>query len=192
MKGRAEAIERDRASRAELQDKYGLALRGPNGEDFYQQAVELKLPRKILSPPRIVIPCRAELKGSEPADPCLIVPASLPIELLPLHRSVAVGGQVLSLARSLYALPNYLIDEAWRAQGFWNGQPLPLLVSLGGEYRYLVRQKSYFFKFDKYRGSDLDQLSPLEPEARDLKLGRYHWGSDLADELTVVIAEYGQ
>ncbi len=117
-------------------------------------------------------------------------PPALPIELFPGHQSIAVGGQVLSITRSLYALPNYLIDEAWRAQGYWNGQPLPLLVSLRGEYRYLVRQKSYFFKFENYRGSDVDHVSPMEPQERDLKLGRYHWGSDMTDELAVVVAEY--
>lgn len=187
MKSRVAAIDQDRAALAELQGKYGLAL---HGDTLYQQAADLKLPRKILSPPKIVIPCRAELKDAGPADPCLIVPPALPIELLPSHKSIAVGGQVLSITRSLYALPNYLIDETWRAQGYWNGQPLPLLVSLRGEYRYLVRQKSYFFKFETYRGSDVDHVSPMEPQERDLKLGRYQWGSDMSDELTVVIADY--
>ena len=190
MKGRAEAIERDRAAIGELKDKYGLTLRGPNGENLLDQAASLKLPRTILSPPKMVIPCAAELKDAGKADACLIVPSSLPIELLPVHKSIGVGGQVLSVARSLYALPSYLMDETWRAQGYWNGQPLPILVAIRGEYRYLARQKSFFFRFEKYRGSDVDQLSPKEPDERDLKLGRYHWASDLSEELTVVIADY--
>ncbi len=190
MKGRAEAIERDRTSLADLKNKYELDLRGGDGESLYQRAVDLKLPQKLLSPPKTVIPCSAELKDIGMADPCLIVPSILPVELLPAHKWIAVGGQVISLTRSPFALPPFLMEEAWRAQGFWNGQPLPIVVAIGGEYRYLVRQKSYFFRFEKFRGSDLDHLSPMEPDERDLRLGRYHWGSDLTEELTVVVAEY--
>lgn len=190
LKGRAEAIERERAALPELRDKYGLALGGADSNSLYQRAIDLKLTRKVFSPAKIVIPCSAELKDVGTADPCLIVPATLPLELLPPHKALAVGGQVISLTRSPFALPTYLMDEAWRAQGFWNGRPLPLLVAIGGDYRYLVHQKSYFFRFEKFCGADLDHLSPREPDPRDLKLGRHHWGSDLTDELTVVIAEY--
>jgi hypothetical protein len=65
-----------------------------------------------------------------------------------------------------------------------------MVVSIGHEYKYLVRQKSYFFKFEKYRGADVDHESPRDPDERDLKLGRYHWGSDMTDELTLIVAEY--
>jgi hypothetical protein len=188
--GRAESLEMDRANVAELQQKHGLKLAGANGEDLFQTATDLKLPRKILSPPKIVIPCAVELKQGGTLDPCLIIPTSLPIELAPMHKAIAVGGQVKSLRRSVFALSNYLIDEAFRAQGHWNGNPRPIVVSIGHEYKYLVRQKSYFFKFEKYRGSDVDHESPREPDERDLKLGRYHWGSDMSDELTLVVADY--
>jgi hypothetical protein len=190
LTGRAVALEKDRASIAELQQKYGLNLVGPNGEELFKEAANLKLPRKILSPPKTVIPCAVELKDVGVADPCLIIPTTLPIELAPKHKAVAVGGQILSLRRSLYAMSNYLIDEAFRAQGHWNGQPRPMVVSIRREYKYLVGQKSYFFKFDKFRGSDIDHESPIDPDERDLKLGRYHWGSDMTDELTLIIAEY--
>jgi hypothetical protein len=190
MKGRAESLEKDRVAIGALQEKYGLSLMGSSGENFYQNAVNLKLPRKILSPPKTVIPCAAELKDLGTADPCLIIPTALPVELAPVHKAVAVGGQITALRRSLFALSNYLIDEAWRAQGHWNGQPRPIVVSIRHDYKYLVRQKSYFFKFENYRGSDVDHESPIEPDERDLKLGRYHWGSDMTDELTLVIAEY--
>ena len=190
MKGRAETLEKERATVAELQAAYGYKLAGPNGEDLYKQAVDLKLPRKILSPPKTVIPCAIESKEGGAVDPCLIIPTNMPIELAPVHKAVMVGGQVKAIRRSLYALSNYLADEAYRAQGHWNGQPRPMVVSIGHEWKYLVRQKSFFFKFDKYRGWDIDPESPREPEERDLKLGRYHWGSDLTDELTLVVAEY--
>jgi hypothetical protein len=190
VKGRAELLEKDRATVGELQTKHGLKLSGPNGEDLLQQAADLKLPRKILSPPKTVIPCTVEFKDGVAADPCLIIPTTLPIELAPVHKAVAVGGQVKTLRRSLFALSNYLIDEAFRAQGHWNGQPRPIVVAIGHEYRYLVRQKSFFFKFEKYRGSDVDHESPREPDERDLKLGRYYWGSDMTDELTLIVAEY--
>lgn len=185
MKGRAEALEKDRATVAELQQKYGLALDG----NLLEVAASLKLPRKILSPPKTVIPCAVDFKEGGGADPCLIISTVLPIEFAPAHKAVAVGGQVRSIRRSMYALTNYLMDEAYRAQGSWNGQPRPLVVSIGHDYKYLVRQKSFFFKYENYRGSDIDHESPQEPNERDLKFGRYHWGSDMTDELTLVIAD---
>lgn len=187
---KSEIIERDRTQIAELKEKYGLSFQKPDSESPLKQAIDMKLNRSVLFPPKTVIPCAADLKDSGKVDPCLIVPSSLPLELLPKHKEIAVGGQVISISRSLYAMSPYLMDEAWRAQGFWKGQPLPMLVSIKGAYKYLVKQKSYFFKFEKFVGSDIDQLSPMEPDDKDLKLGRYHWGSDLSEELTLVIAEY--
>lgn len=190
MKTRTEVIERTRATLAELQAKYGLPLGGPNREQLLGDAASLMLTRKILSPPKTVIPCAGNLQDVGRVDPVLIVPANMPVELLPPHKAIAVGGQVLSISRSLFALPSYIMDEAWRAQGSWNGQPLPILVAIRSDFKYLVKQKSCFFKFEKLRGSDIDQLSPREPEERDLRLGRYHSASDMTDELTVVVAEY--
>jgi hypothetical protein len=187
---KAELIERDRTQIAELKEKYGLTFPVTDEAPPLKFATDLKMTRSVLSPPKMVIPCAVELKDVGKVDPCLVVPSSLPIELLPKHKSIAVGGQVLSLSRSLYTMSHYLMDEAFRAQGFWNGQPLPILVSIKGTYKYLVKQKSYFFKFENFVGSDIDQLSPMEPDQKDLKLNRYHWGSDLTDELTVVVAEY--
>lgn len=190
VQGRSESIERSRTRLAELTGQYGLSMRGADGESLFDQAVAMKLTRTVLTPPKIVIPCAAHLKDEGKIDPCLIVPSSLPIELLPKHKLLAAGGQVTGIGRSLFAMSPYLMDEAWRAQGYWNGQPMPILVSIRGVYKYLVRQKSYFFKFDNFVGSDIDQLSPMEPDEKSLKLGRYNWGSDLSDELTLVVAEY--
>ena len=186
MKGRAETLEKDRAAIAELQPKYGMKL----ADDLLRQAADLKMPRKVLVPPKTVIPCSAELKDVGVVDPCLIISSLMPLELAPPHKAVGVGGQVTSLRRSMYAMSNYMMDEAYRAQGIWNGQPRPILVSIGREYKYLVRQKSFFFKYDNFRGSDLDHESPREADERDLKLGRYYWGSDMTDELTLVVAEF--
>lgn len=190
MNSRAATLDKARTTISDLQSKYGLALQGPNGESLYDQAVALKLPRTVLLPPKTVIPCAAELKDIGKVDPCLIVQSSLPLELLPTHRSIAVGGQVNVIKRSFFALSSYLTDEAWRAQGYWNGKPLPMLVSIRGAYKYLVRQKSYFFKLDNFVGADIDQLSPMQPDERDLKLNRYKWGSDLSDELTLIVADF--
>lgn len=187
---RAEAIARARTELADLTEKYGLAMKDADGEPLIKQAAALGLQRTVLSPAKVVVPCAAELRGLGRVDPCLVVPSSLPIELLPKHKALAVGGQVVSMSRSLYGLSPYLMDEAFRAQGFWNGQPLPMLVSIKGSYKYLVKQKSYFFKFENFVGADIDQLSPSDPDATAMKLGRYHWGSDLTEEMTLVVAEY--
>jgi hypothetical protein len=189
LKGRTETIERTRSTLAQLQAQYGLALHGPAGESLYDQAVNLRLNRKILSPPKTVIPCMAELKDLGRADPCLIVPYSLSIELLPAHKRLAVGGQVLSINSSPFSLPPYVLDAAFRSQGYFKGELRPILVSIQDEYRYLVRANSFFFRFENYLGSDIDHSSPSEPLEPELKAGRYHWGSDLSDELTLVIAD---
>ena len=187
---RTETLEQDRAAISSLGADHGLKLSGRDGANLMDQAQKLQLIRRIMSPSRTVIACSATLKERGPVDPCLIVPASLPLELLPAHKTLAVGGQVLSVSRSAYALSNYLTIESWRSGGYWNGQPIPLLVAVRGEFRYLVRPKSYFFHCDGLRGSELDQLSPMEPDSRDLKLNRYAWGDTMASELTLVIADY--
>jgi hypothetical protein len=187
---RTEAIERERTEVSELSTKFGLVMKDAAGESLMQRAVDLKITRTILSPPKTVVPCALEMKGLGYLDPCLIVPVSLPIELYPQHKSLAVGGQVQSISRSMYAMSPYMIDEASRTQGYWNGQPLPMLVSIRGSYKYLVKQKSFFFRYEGYVGSDIDQLSPTDPDPLNLKLDRYHWGDDLSGELTLVVAEY--
>lgn len=188
--GRLEEIEQARAGIAELSAKFGFSLKGTQGESLIEKAAELKLARSILSPPKTVFPCAAEITALGYLDPCLIVPTSLPVELMPRHKSIAVGGQVTSIARSMYAMSPYMIDQAVRAQGFWNGEPLPMLVSVRGNYKYLVPQKSFFFKFENYVGSDIDELSPMEPDVMSLKLKRYYRGDDLSGELTLIVAEY--
>jgi hypothetical protein len=90
----------------------------------------------------------------------------------------------------MYAMSSYMIDEAARAQGYWNGKPLPMLVSVRGNYKYLVPQKAFFFKFENWVGSDIDQLSPMEPDLMSLKLNRYYVSDDMSDELTIIVAEY--
>ena len=187
---RVEQMEQVRAGMAELAAKFGLAMKDGKGESLIDRAADLKLTRTILSPPKTVFPCAAELKGLGYLDPCLIVPASLPVELMPKHKSIAVGGQVQSISRSMYAMSPYMIDEAARAQGYWNGKPLPMLVSVRGNYKYLVPQKAFFFKYENWVGSDIDQLSPMEPDLMSLKLNRYHWSDDLSGELTLIVAEY--
>ncbi len=187
---RAEQIEQARAGLAELAPRFGLAVKDSAGASLIEKAKELKLARTILYPPKTVFPCGAELKDLGYLDPCLIVPASLPVELMPKHKTIAVGGQVKSLSRSMYAMSPYMIDEAARAQGYWDGQPLPMLVSIRGDYKYLVPQKAFFFKFENWVGSDIDPLSPMEPDLISLKLKRYHRGDDLSGELTLIVAEY--
>lgn len=187
---RVEELEQARAEMAELAAKFGLAMKESAGDSLLEKAKELKLARTILSPPKTVFPCAAELKDVGYKDPCLIVPSTLPMELMPKHKSIAVGGQLLSISRSMYAMSPYMIEEAARAQGFWNGQPMPMLVSVRGSYKYLVPQKAFFFKHDNWVGSDIDQLSPMEPDVMGLKLNRYYWSDDLSGELTVIVAEY--
>ena len=76
---RVEQIEQSRADMAELTAKFGLAMKDSKGEPLIDKAIDLKLARTILSPPKTVFPCAADLKGVGYLDPCLIVPASLPV-----------------------------------------------------------------------------------------------------------------
>lgn len=175
---RVEQIEQARAGLAELTAKFGLVIKDDKGESLVNKAIDLKLSRTILSPPKTVFPCAAELDGMGYLDPCLIVPATLPVELMPRHKTIAVGGQVHSISRSMYAMSPYMIDEAARAQGYWNGKPLPMLVSVRGNYKYLVPQKAFFFKYENWgwirhrsafadgAGSDEFEVEPVLLERR--------------------------
>jgi hypothetical protein len=185
---RAETIQKTQTTISELREKHGLKLGASGGEGLFQKAKRLGLARDVLS--KTVFPCQAELKEDKPANPCLLVPQSLPVELFPAHKRLAVGGQVVSLSNSQFTLPRLIMDAAWRPGGTWQGGPMPLLVSIRGEYKYLVRKNSIFFRCGKYTGSDVDSTSPGQPDEHGLKRGRYEWGDDLSSELTVVVAEY--
>jgi hypothetical protein len=185
---RAETIQRTQAGLAELRSKYSLTLGASHGESFLEKAKRLGLAREVLS--KTVIPCQVELREAGRANPCLIVPQSLPVEMFPAHKRLALGGQVDSLTLSEFALPRHLVAAAWRPVGTWQGGPMPILVSIQGEYKFLVRSNSLFFRCGKYTGSDLDATSPMVPEEIGLKRGRYEWGDDLSGELTIVAAEF--
>ncbi|HEX4230485.1 MAG TPA: hypothetical protein VHZ07_17550 [Bryobacteraceae bacterium] len=188
MNRRAETIQRTQAALAELRSKHSLTLGGSHDETFLEKAKRLGLPRDVLS--KTVIPCQVELEGSGRANPCLIVPQSLPVEMFPAHKRLALGGQVESLTLSEFTMPKHLLAAAWRPVGTWQGGPMPILVSIQGEYKFLVRSNSLFFRSGRYTGSDLDATSPMVPEELGLKRGRYEWGDDMSNELTIVVAEF--
>ncbi|HEX4809365.1 MAG TPA: hypothetical protein VH325_10565 [Bryobacteraceae bacterium] len=185
---RVEIIQKTQATIAELKAKYGLALGASRGEGLFAKAKRLGLLQGVLS--KTIIPCQAELKDDRPANPCLIVPQSLPVEMFPAHKRLAVGGQVESLSISQFTLPRHVMEAAWRPTASWQGGHMPILVSIHGEYKYLVRTNSLFFRCGEYTGSDLDTTSPAQPQEYELKRGRYNSGDDLSSELALVVAEF--
>jgi hypothetical protein len=189
-KNREGSMQQIRRTLAELEAKYGNSLGGHGTSAVTEQAKRLQLPQKLLNNHTSVIPCAAELKGVGMADPSLILPASWPVELLPPHKQLAVGGQVVSIARSSYALPPYIMDAAWRSTQVWMGSLMPIVVLIDGESNYLVRANTWFFRSGKYRGQDIDPSFTNEPVERDLKRGTYHWGDDMSGELTIIIAVF--
>lgn len=184
---RVEMIQKTQAALAELQAKYGFAMGTSKGESLLEKAKRLGLPRGVLS--KMIIPCQADLKDDGPANPCLIVPQSLPVEMFPAHKRLAVGGQVESLSNSQFTLPRHVMEAAWRPMGSWQGGHMPILVSVHGEYKYLVKPNSLFFRCGEYTGNDLDSTSPAQPREYELKLNRYQWGDDLSSQLALVVAE---
>jgi hypothetical protein len=189
-KGREEHLRRLRESLSRLESKYGLELGGPGGVDLTAEARRLQLPQPLLNNQTIVIPCQAELQDLGLFDPCLIVPSSWPVELLPTHRQLAIGGQVRSIARSTYSLPKYVMDAAWRSTQVWQGALMPVLVVIDGDEKYLVRANSWFFRLDNFRGHDIDPSYVNEPDERDLKRGAYLWSDDLSSEITLVVGKF--
>jgi len=189
-RGREEYLRRVRESLAQLQSKYGLELGGAGEIDLTPEARRLQLPQPLLNNQTIVIPCQAELKDLGLADPCLIVPSSWPVELLPTHKQLAVGGQVRSIARSTYSLPKYVMDAAWGSTQVWQGSLMPVLAVIDGDEKYLVRANSWFFRLGNFRGHDIDPSSVNEPDERDLKRGSYLWGEDLNSEITLVVGKF--
>ena len=59
---RVEQIEQSRADMAELTAKFGLAMKDSNGAPLIDKAMDLKLARTILSPPKTVFPVRGPIK----------------------------------------------------------------------------------------------------------------------------------
>jgi hypothetical protein len=189
-RGREEYLRRLRESLGQLESRYGLELGGAGGIDLTAEARRLQLPQPLLNNQTIVIPCQAELQDLGLVDPCLIVPSSWPVELLPAHKQLAVGGQVRCIARSTYSLPKYVMDAAWRSTQVWQGSLMPILVLIDGDERYLVRANSWFFRLDNFRGHDIDPSYVNEPDERDLKRGAYLWGDDLSSEITLVVGKF--
>jgi hypothetical protein len=185
---RAETIQKTQAALGELRVKHGFALGSSQGESLLAKAKRLGLLRDVLS--KTVIPCQVELRDEGRANPCLIVPHSLPVEMFPAHKRLALGEQVESLTTTEFSLPRHILEAVWRPVGTWQGGPMPILASIQGEYRFLVRSNSLFFRCGKYTGRDLDSTSPVLPEELGLKRGRYEWGDDLSTELTIVVAEF--
>lgn len=183
-------MRRVRESLGQLESRYGLELGGAGGIDLTAEARRLQLPQPLLNNQTIVIPCQAELQDLGLVDPCLIVPSSWPVELLPAHKQLAVGGQVRSIARSAYSLPKYVMDAAWRSTQVWQGSLMPVLVLIDGDERYLVRANSWFFRLGNFRGQDIDPSYVNEPDERDLKRGAYLWGDDLSAEITLVVGKF--
>jgi hypothetical protein len=187
---REEVLRYRREALAQLEAKYGLDFPAVEGPDLAGEVRRLQLPQRLLNNETTVIPCRAELKDSGTADPCLVVPANWPIELLPSHKALAVGGQVTSITRSLFSLPRYIMDAAWRSTQIWQGSLMPILVMIEGDAKYLVRANTWFFRSGQYRGQDIEPSYTNEPDERDLKRGNYIWGDDMSSEVTIVVARF--
>jgi hypothetical protein len=185
---RAETIQKTQEALAELRSKYSLTLGASNDETFLQKAKRLGLPRDVLS--KTIIPCQVELQGSGRANPSLLVPQSLPVEMFPAYKRLALGSQVESLTTSEYTLPRHILEAAWRPIGTWQGGPMPILVSIQGAYKFLVKPNSLFFRCGSYTARDIDAVSPMVPEELGLKRGRYQCGDDLSNELTIVVADF--
>jgi hypothetical protein len=189
-KGREEYLRRLRESLNRLESRYGLELGGSAGADLTAEARRLQLPQPLLNNQTIVIPCQAELRDLGLVDPCLIVPSGWPVELLPTHKQLAIGGQVRSIARSAYSLPKYVMDAAWRSTQVWQGSLMSVLVLIDGDEKYLVRANSWFFRLGAFRGHDIDPSYVSEPDERDLRRGAYLWGDDLSSEITLVVGKF--
>jgi hypothetical protein len=172
-----------------LAEEYGLDLRPGSANGLAIEARRMQVPQRPLHHQPALVPCRAELDGIGTADPCLIVPATWPVELLPPHRHVAVGGQVKSIEPSRYLLPKCVLDAAWRSRLTWQGCLMPVLVMIKGDQKYLVRAKSWFFQCGEYCGQDIDASFTSEPNERDLNREAYSWGDDMNANLTLVLAK---
>jgi hypothetical protein len=187
---REEVLRYRREALAQLEAKYGLDFPAIEGRNLAGEARRLQLPQRLLNNETTVIPCSAELRDAGIADPCLVVPASWPVELLPSHKSLAVGGQVISISRSLFSLPRYIMDAAWRSTQIWQGSLMPILVMIEADAKYLVRANTWFFRSGQYRGQDIEPSYTNEPDERDLKRGNYIWGDDMSSEVTIVVARF--
>jgi hypothetical protein len=173
-----------------LAERYGIGLDTRHAEKFAANGLCMKVPLRQARHEAVVVPCRAELDEAGWADPCLIVPADWPIALLPPHKRLAVGGQVKSIADSRFLLPRCVLEAAWHRTQTWQGCLMPVLVTINGEQKYLVRANSWFFQCGEHCGQDIDTLSLSDPNERELAGEAYHWGDDMSHCTTVILARF--
>lgn len=173
-----------------LAERYGIGLGAAQAETLPADARRMRIPPRQSRHQPALVPCLAELDGMGWADPCLIVPADWPIAQLPPHKRLAVGGQVKSVAESRFLLPRCVMEAAWRRTQTWQGSLMPVLVSIKGEQKYLVRANSWFFRCGEHCGQDIDTLSTTEPNERELARETYHWGDDMSSSITVILAKF--
>jgi hypothetical protein len=172
-----------------LAERYGIGLGAPHTHALAAEARCMQV-HGLSGRPSVVVPCRAELEDVGWADPCLIVPADWPIALLPPHKRLAVGGQVKSIADSRFLLPKCVLEAVWHRTQTWQGCLMPVLVTINGEQKYLVRANSWFFQCGENCGQDIDTLSTSDPNERELAREAYHWGDDMSHCTTVVLARF--
>ena len=136
------------------------------------------------------LPCRVKLAGkTEWIDPCLIVFAPQDADYLQSYTSIVVGGQIEEIQPSTLALPPTIIKATNETLEYRMSTYQPLLVSIGGEEKYLVPAHSQFLRYGEWVGRDVDPQWHADPDLDQHRMGKYVWTDNLYQETTVILCE---
>ncbi len=181
--------EAERAAFDALRAQYGLRIPGLSALAVSTMLRALDVARYQSVDDRGLVPCRARLLDGRLVDPCLVWLSDWgSTEFMDNPRKL-VGGRVARLLPSRYTLPFPIIEAARHTHEYRMGSYLPVLVSIGGDPRYLVPDHSVFFRCGTYSGKDVDPDFVAEPSAKHHRLGRYVWGDDLLERVTAIALE---
>ncbi len=184
------AEEDERAAFDALRVQYGLRIPGLSEAAVSVMLRALDVARYQALDDRGRVPCRARLVDGSMVDPCLVWLSDWGSRSFLDAPRKLVGGQVARLLPSGYTLPGPIIEAARNTRKYRMGKYVPLLVSIGGDARYLVPAHSYFFRCGEHQGADVDAGFAAEPSEKEHRRGRYIWGDDMVGETTAIALEW--
>ena len=181
--------EAERAAFDALRAQYGLRIHGLSALAVSAMLHALDAARYHALDERGLVPCRARLLDGGVVDPCLVWLSDWGSMAFMENPRKLVGGQVARLLPSRYTLPFRIIEAARHTHEYRMGSYIPVLVSIGGDPRYLAPDHSYFFRSGEYTGRDVDPDFVAEPSEKAQRLGRYVWGDDMLERTTAIALE---
>jgi hypothetical protein len=99
------------------------------------------------------------------------------------------AGEIVALSASRLALPIDVARAAANTMEYRMSSWEPLLVSLGGELRYLVEAHSLFLRHGTFIGQDVNQNVEQRPDVNAHRKGEYEWTDACEKEIVRILCD---